>query len=178
MQTPREIQELKYVKYFFKENTLLHSVLSFSLSSFYLKVKLPFLFHFLFKLLFKVGWFFFPWELNFSDGVPSVTGQAWINSLYSSFSIPSSLPTLFQVFVFLIITIIMLVGIFVFHPLKISPSTQSSRLRSSMLAAYIQVLLLYVSTSHTPCSAAKRKDSCSWAKPWPFFLLDPMLLSF
>lgn len=57
MQTPRGTQEVKYGKYIFKENTLLQSVLSFSLSSFYLKVKLPFLFcSFLFKLLFKVGW--------------------------------------------------------------------------------------------------------------------------
>lgn len=67
MQTPRGTQEVKYGKYFFKENTLLQSVLSFSLSSFYLKVKLPFLFcSFLFKLLFKVGWCWvvFPTEVK------------------------------------------------------------------------------------------------------------------
>lgn len=67
MQTPRGTQELQYVKYFFKENTLSHSVLSFSLSSFYLKVKLPFFScFFLFKLLFKVGWFWvvFPTEVK------------------------------------------------------------------------------------------------------------------
>lgn len=141
MQTPRGTQELKYVKYFFKENTLLHSVLSFSLASFYLKVKLPFLScFFLFKLLFKLSWFWVVFstevKLFLMGFLLFVTGQAWINILYSFFWIFSSFPTLFPFLVFLINCSCYVIGNFCFSLLEVYLSTQSYRPRSSTLAAY------------------------------------------
>lgn len=87
MQAPKEIQELKCVKYFFKENILSHFIFSFSFSSFYLKVKTSF---FLFKVLFKV---FFPFV------VVSFYMEFYhdLTFLYFSFSLSLSSYTLFCV---------------------------------------------------------------------------------
>lgn len=103
MQAPKEIQELKCVKYFFKENILSHFIF-FSFSSFYLKVKTSF---FLFKVLFKV---FFPFV------VVSFYMEFYHDLTFLYFSFSLSLPTLCFVLLLLFFTSI---RVFLFYSLKI-----------------------------------------------------------